>query len=136
MMAIACSPALSASSSVAAMDYCHCDSVPPLVGKPGQCFHPVETGGRKDHAGGGQHRNLQQDAEKLSQVVQDVWGPHLYRASAPGFIDVHAAIIPSLPFKPGLHAHHAETVLHIKDGLPKLKDIPKEMGGSGEVLPE
>jgi hypothetical protein len=27
-------------------------------------------------------------------------------------------------------------VLKIKDGLPKLKDFPKEMGGSGAVLPE
>ena len=29
-----------------------------------------------------------------------------------------------------------ETVLRIKDGLPKMKDMPKEMGGSGETLPE
>ena len=28
------------------------------------------------------------------------------------------------------------TVLRIKDGLPKMKDLPKEMGGSGEILPE
>jgi len=24
----------------------------------------------------------------------------------------------------------------MKDGLPKLKDFPAEMGGSGEVVPE
>jgi hypothetical protein len=29
-----------------------------------------------------------------------------------------------------------ETVFHIKDGLPKMRDMPKEMGGSGETLPE
>jgi hypothetical protein len=28
------------------------------------------------------------------------------------------------------------TVLQMKDGLPKMKDLPKEMGGSGELLPE
>jgi hypothetical protein len=27
-------------------------------------------------------------------------------------------------------------VLRIRDGLPKMKDVPKEMGGSGETLPE
>ena len=27
-------------------------------------------------------------------------------------------------------------VLHIRDGLPKLKDFPSEFGGSGEVVPE
>ena len=28
-----------------------------------------------------------------------------------------------------------QTVLRIKDGLPKMKDLPKEMGGLGETLP-
>jgi hypothetical protein len=32
--------------------------------------------------------------------------------------------------------NYQETKLHIKDGLPKIKDVPKEMGGSGESLPE
>jgi hypothetical protein len=27
-------------------------------------------------------------------------------------------------------------VLRVRDGLPKMKDVPKEMGGSGETLPE
>jgi hypothetical protein len=49
---------------------------------------------------------------------------------------VYAAAIPGFPFKPGVHVHYQETVLRIKDGLPKLKDVPKEMGGSGEAMPE
>jgi hypothetical protein len=32
--------------------------------------------------------------------------------------------------------NYQESVLSIKDGLPKMKDFPKEMGGSGELLPE
>ena len=51
-------------------------------------------------------------------------------------IDVYAATIPSLKFEPALHVNYAETVLPMKDGLPKLKDFPKELGGSGETLPE
>jgi hypothetical protein len=35
-----------------------------------------------------------------------------------------------------LHVNYGETVLHIHDGLPKQKDFPKEMGGSGVSLPE
>jgi len=27
-------------------------------------------------------------------------------------------------------------VLHIHDGVPKQKDVPKELGGSGVTLPE
>jgi hypothetical protein len=51
-------------------------------------------------------------------------------------IDVYAATIPSYHHEPQLHVNYAETVLRIKDGLPKVKDLPKEMGGSGETLPE
>jgi hypothetical protein len=29
-----------------------------------------------------------------------------------------------------------ETVLRILVGLPKLKDLPSEMGGTGEAIPE
>jgi hypothetical protein len=44
--------------------------------------------------------------------------------------------MPSLKFTPALHVNYQESVLRIKDGLPKMKDFPKEMGGSGELLPE
>ncbi len=51
-------------------------------------------------------------------------------------IDISAAILPSLAFKPGVHINYESAVMRIKDGLPKLKDFPAEMGGSGETLPE
>jgi hypothetical protein len=51
-------------------------------------------------------------------------------------IDVYAATIPDFPFAPGLHVNYQETVLRVRDGLPKLKDLPKEMGGTGEMLAE
>ena len=46
------------------------------------------------------------------------------------------AVIPDLDFKPALHVHYQETVMPIKDGLPKMKDLPAEADGSGETLPE
>ena len=36
----------------------------------------------------------------------------------------------------GVHVNYQETVLRIRDGLPKLKDIPTETDGSGVVVPE
>ena len=53
-----------------------------------------------------------------------------------GFIDVFAAAIPSLAFKPTVHLNYAETVLPMKDGLLKLRDFPAKAGGSGEAMPE
>jgi hypothetical protein len=49
---------------------------------------------------------------------------------------VYAATIPTYRHEPKLHVNYVETVLRIKDGLPKMKDMPKEMGGSGITLPE
>ena len=51
-------------------------------------------------------------------------------------IDVYAAVVPSVEFKPGIHVNYAESVLRMKDGLPKMKDFPTDFGGSGEVVPE
>jgi hypothetical protein len=46
-------------------------------------------------------------------------------------IDVYPAVIPDVPFIPGLHVNHSETKLLIRDGLMKLKDFPHGFGGSG-----
>jgi hypothetical protein len=64
-------------------------------------------------------------------------GGHLLTDHPPlGLVDVYAATIPTLKFSPGVHVNYAETVLPMKDGLPKLKDFPAELGGSGIALPE
>ena len=64
-------------------------------------------------------------------------GGHLMTEHAPlGLIDVYAATIPSVEFRPALQVNYAETVLPMKDGLPKLRDFPAELGGSGVVDPE
>jgi hypothetical protein len=41
--------------------------------------------------------------------------------------DVYAAVIRHL-------VNYGNTVLPMRDGLPKQKDMPAEMGGSGELL--
>ena len=53
-----------------------------------------------------------------------------------GLVDVYAATIPAHRHRPALHVNYAESVLRIRDGLPKMKDLPAEMGGSGVLLAE
>jgi hypothetical protein len=53
-----------------------------------------------------------------------------------GLVDVFAATIPTLLFTPGVHVNYAESVLPMRDGLPKLRDFPAEFGGSGETMAE
>lgn len=46
------------------------------------------------------------------------------------------AVIPDLSYQPGIHVHYQEIVLRIKDGLQKMKDVPKEIGGAGTAVAE
>ena len=66
-----------------------------------------------------------------------VCGGHLFTEHPTWkLIDVYAAAIPDFQFNAGVHVHYQETVLRIKDGMPKMKDLPAEMGGSGATVAE
>lgn len=41
-----------------------------------------------------------------------------------------------VPFVPKFHINYQEKTWSVKDGLPKFKDMPAELGGSGETLEE
>ena len=69
-------------------------------------------------------------------MVQKLWGHIFTEHPEMGLTDVYAAVLPQLPFQPGVHVNYQETVLHVRDGLPKMKDVPAEMGGSGDTLAE
>jgi hypothetical protein len=53
-----------------------------------------------------------------------------------GLIDIPAGLLPTLAFKPTVHLNYEETVLPMKDGLPKLRDFPAAIGGTGATMPE
>ena len=53
-----------------------------------------------------------------------------------GLVDVYAATLPTLKFSPSVHVNYAETLLPMRDGLPKFRDFPADFGGSGEVMAE
>ena len=64
-------------------------------------------------------------------------GGHLFTGHpGMGLVDVYAALILQLTYRPALHVHYQEAVLPIRDGLPKLRGLPAEMGGSGQNMAE
>ena len=86
---------------------------------------------------GAEHIATFQKAEFSRRKYCEKCGGHLMTNHPPiGLVDVFVSIIPTLEFTPGVHINYAETVLPMRDGLPKLKDFPAELGGSGQVLPE
>lgn len=120
----------------AAMGYCHCSSCRLWSAGPVNAFTLWKPDALKITQGAdkiGTHNKTPKSSRKWCRTC----GGHLFTEHpAWNLVDVYAATIPGFPFKPGVHVHYQETVLRIKDGLPKLKDVPKEMGGSGEAMPE
>jgi hypothetical protein len=119
-----------------AMGYCHCRSCQSWSASPVNAFtlwKPENVRVTK----GAQFIGRFQKTEKTDRKFCTKCGGHLM-AEHPtfGLTDVYAATIPSVAFKPGVHVNYAETVLPMRDGLPKLKDFPAELGGSGETVPE
>jgi hypothetical protein len=53
-----------------------------------------------------------------------------------GMTDVHSETLRGFDFQPALHVNYQEKVLPVRDGLPKQKDFPAELGGSGELIAE
>ncbi len=51
-------------------------------------------------------------------------------------IDVYANLLQGYTHKATLHANYASKMVSVKDGLPKYVDLPADLGGSGEMLPD
>jgi hypothetical protein len=119
-----------------AMGYCHCRSCRSWSGGPVNAFTLWKPAAVRITAGAEQVAMLQKSEVSQRKYCRKCGG-HLMTNHPPlNLVDVFAATLPTLRFTPGVHVNYGETVLPIRDGLPKLKDFPKELGGSGEVIPE
>jgi hypothetical protein len=118
------------------MGYCHCRSCRSWSGGPVNAFTLWKPDAVRVTAGSENLATFQKTEISQRQYCAKCGGHLMTRHPTLGLVDVFAATLPTLEFKPGLHVNYAETVLPMRDGLPKLRDFPKEFGGSGETLPE
>ena len=125
-----------ASGAPEAMGYCHCESCRSWSAGPVNAFTLWTPDAVKVTRGADQLGTYIKNPSSERQFCKQCGGHIMTNHPTFGLIDVYAAILPTLDFQPGVHVNYAETVLPMKDGLPKLKDFPAELGGSGESLPE
>ncbi len=119
-----------------AMGYCHCQSCRHWSAGPVNAFALWRPAALKVTRGADHIGSYNKTPQNNRQWCKSCGG-HLFTEHPDmGLIDVYAALIPQLAFKPGVHVHYREAVLRIKDGLPKWQDLPKQMGGSGISLDE
>jgi len=127
---------LEVSGEPEAMGYCHCRSCRSWSGGPVNAFSLWKPENVKVTAGAENIASFKKTELSHRQYCGKCGG-HLMTDHPPlGMVDVFAATLPTLKFAPAVHVNYSETVLPMKDGLPKLRDFPKEFGGSGEAVPE
>jgi hypothetical protein len=119
-----------------AMGYCHCASCRSWSAGPINAFTLWKPDAVKVTKGESNLASYNKTPASHRKWCRTCGGHLLTEHPAWSLIDVYAATIPKLAFKPGLHVHYQESVLKIRDGLPKMKDLPAEMGGSGQTLEE
>ena len=120
----------------AAMGYCHCESCRTWSAGPVNAFTLWKP----------EAVRVTQGADSIGVFAKTPnserkWctrcGGHLFTAHPEWqLVDVYAALIPGFSYQPGVHVNYQETRLPMRDGLPKIKDLPAEMGGSGVALAE
>jgi hypothetical protein len=118
------------------MGYCHCRSCRSWSGGPVNAFTLWKPEAVKVTSGAENVATFQKTELSQRQYCSKCGGHLMTNHPTLGLVDVFAATLPTLDFVPGVHINYAETVLPMRDGLPKLKDFPAEFGGSGEMVPE
>lgn len=120
----------------AAMGYCHCESCRSWSAGPINAFTLWQPAALTITRGA-EHIRKYNKTDRSGRQWCAKCGGHLFTDHPHwSLVDVYAATIPGFKFEPGVHVNYGETVLRVKDGLPKLKDLPAEMGGSGAAVAE
>jgi hypothetical protein len=119
-----------------AMGYCHCSDCRAWAAAPVNGFTLWKLEAVKVKRGKEFLATYRKTERSHRQYCAKCGGHVMTTHPREEFIDVYAAILPTLTFKPQMHVHYGETVLHIKDGLQKFKQLPKEFGGSGVEVSE
>jgi hypothetical protein len=120
----------------AAMGYCHCESCRHWSAGPVNGFTLWPPEAVKVTKGANKVGSYNKTPNSFRKWCTVCGGHLLTEHPGMNLTDVYAAIIPDLPYQPGVHVPYQESVLRITDGLPKLRDVPKELGGSGESVAE
>lgn len=119
-----------------ATGYCHCTSCRKWAAAPVNAFTLWPPEAVTVTRGEGRLGSYQKTEKSIRRWCTSCGGHVLTEHPLWGVVDVYAATIPGFPFEAKLHVNYGETVLRLPDGLPKQKDMPAEMGGTGTLLPD
>ncbi len=118
------------------MGYCHCDSCRRWSAGPVNAFTLWKPEAVQITQGAENIGTYNKTPKSYRKWCKNCGGHIFTEHPEMGLTDVYAAVIPDFPYHAALHVNYQEAVLQVKDGLPKMKDLPNEMGGSGVTVAE
>jgi hypothetical protein len=125
---------LAVSGEPVGMGYCHCESCRQWSAGPVNAFTLWKPEAVRITAGEDKLSSYSKTPASIRKWCVECGGHVLTEHPGMGVTDVYAAVIPEFPYRPGVHVHYQETRLPMQDDLPKMKDLPAGMGGSGITL--
>lgn len=128
--------ALELAGEPAAQAFCHCESCRGWLGAPVHAASLWPKASVRITQGEGELGTYKRTDASHRQFCQRCGTPVLIDHPALGLVDVPAGGIRGLAYQPTVHVHYGEKVMSVKDGLPKFRDLPKDFGGSGDLLAE
>lgn len=127
---------IEATSAPEATGFCHCGACRSYSGGPVNAFTLWKAANVRVTRGEESLARYKSSDFSVRGYCTQCGGNVMVDHPSLGMVDLPAGILPTLAFKPAVHLNYEETVLPMKDGLPKLRDFPAEVGGSGETMPE
>ena len=127
---------LTVSGAPVGMGYCHCTSCRRWSAGPVNAFTLWKPEAVRITKGEGNLATYNKTPMSYRKWCKTCGGHVLTDHPGLGLVDVYAAVLEDFSFQAGVHVNYSETVLRMRDGVPKLKDFPKEFGGSGESTSE
>src|SRR5262249_2945281 len=127
---------LEVTGSPEGMGYCHCGSCRSWSGGPVNAFTLWKPGAVRVTSGAEHVATFQKTKLSQRQYCSKCGGDLLTLHAQRVLAAVFASTIPTLNFVPGVPVNSAAAVLPMRAGLPKLKDFPADLGGSGVAAPK
>ena len=118
------------------MGYCHCDSCRAWSAGPVNAFTLWPPEAVRITMGADKVSSYSKTESSIRMWCKVCGGHLMTEHPRLKLVDVYAATIPGVPFKPGVHVNYQDTVMPMKDGLPKQRDFPAELGGTKQLMAE
>lgn len=116
------------------MGYCHCTDCAQWAGAPINAFSLWKPENVVITAGADNIGTFARTEASQRKFCTQCGGHIMTDHPGMGLVDVYLNIVPGKQHQGNMHIFYGEKSMSVPDGLPKFKDMPKEFGGSGEMM--